>query len=145
VRIVAATQVAILIGFNFSFPFLPLLIQQLGVTDRGDLALWTGLAVGTSGIAMAFASPIWGVLADRYGRKPMLVRSVAAGSVLTTIQATVTNVGQLASIRILQGAFTGTQTAGAMLIAGIVPRDRTGYALGVLNTSVQVGKLAGPL
>src|SRR5436853_6467167 len=87
VRIVAATQVAILIGFNFSFPFLPLLIQQLGVTDRGELALWTGLAIGTSGIAMAFASPVWGVLADRFGRKPMLVRSVAAGAVLTGIQS----------------------------------------------------------
>ena len=144
-QIVAGTQVAVLIGFNFAFPFLPLLIQQLGVTDRSDLALWTGLAVGTSGIAMAFASPVWGVLADRLGRKPMLVRSVAAGAILITIQAAVQNVAQLAVIRILQGVFTGTQTAGAMLIARSVPRERTGVALGMLNTAVQIGNLAGPI
>jgi MFS transporter, DHA1 family, multidrug resistance protein len=145
VQIVAATQVAILIGFNFAFPFLPLLIQELGVTDRGELALWTGLAIGMSGIAMAIASPIWGLLADRLGRKAMLVRSIAAGSILLAIQAAVQSVWQLAAVRILQGAFTGTQTAGAMLLAGIVPKERTGFALGMLNTSVQIGNLAGPL
>jgi DHA1 family multidrug resistance protein-like MFS transporter len=142
---VAGTQIAVLIGFGFSFPFLPLLIQELGVTERSEVALWTGLVVGASGIAMSIAAPIWGVLADRFGRKPMLVRAIAAGSILLTVQAAVTNVWQLATLRILNGVFTGTQTAGAMLIAGIVPRERTGYALGILNTSVQMGNLAGPL
>ncbi len=145
VKIVAGTQVAILIGFNFAFPFLPLLIQELGVTDRGEVALWTGLAIGTSGLAMAFASPIWGLLADRFGRKAMLVRSIASGSILLGVQAAVQSVWQLAALRILQGVFTGTQSAGSMLIAGLVPKERTGFALGLLNTAVQVGNLAGPL
>jgi len=145
VNAVAATQVAILVGFSFSFPFIPLLIQQLGVTDRAELSLWTGAMVGASGLAMGLASPIWGVLADRFGRKPMLVRSIAAGSMVTAIQAAVGSVWQLATLRVLNGAFTGTQTAASMLIAGIVPRERTGYALGLLNTAVQIGNLAGPL
>ena len=145
VQAIAGTQVAILIGFNFSFPFLPLLIQEIGVTDRAELSLWTGAMVGASGLAMGLVSPIWGVLADRFGRKPMLVRSIAAGSILLSIQAAVTNVWQLATLRVLNGVFTGTQTAASMLIAGIVPRDRTGFALGLLNTSVQIGNLAGPI
>ncbi|HEU5287546.1 MAG TPA: MFS transporter, partial [Candidatus Limnocylindria bacterium] len=125
--------------------FLPLLIQDLGVTDRGEVALWTGLAIGTSGMAMALASPVWGLLADRFGRKAMLVRAIASGSILLGLQAAVTSVWQLAIVRILQGAFTGTQTAAAMLLAGIVPKERTGFALGMLNTAVQVGNLAGPV
>jgi MFS family permease len=145
VQVVAITQVAILIGFNFSFPFLPLFIQELGVRDRSELALWTGIAVGTGGISMALISPVWGVLADRFGRKAMLVRSVASGSVVLALQAAVGNVSQLVAVRAVQGAFTGTQTAGAMLLAGIVPPRRTGFALGLVNTAVQVGNLIGPV
>lgn len=145
VRVVVVTQAVILVGFNFAFPFLPLFIQELGVTDESELALWTGLAIGSSGLAMALISPLWGLLADRFGRKAMLVRSVGAGSILLAIQATVSSVGQLLVIRVLQGAFTGTQTAAAMLLAVVVPRERTGFALGLLNTAVYVGNLAGPV
>lgn len=145
VQIVSLTQVAILVGFNFAFPFLPLLIQELGVTDRSELALWSGIAIGAGGITMALVSPLWGLLADRFGRKTMLVRSVAAGSIFLALQAAVTNVWQLVAVRMLQGAFTGTQTAAAMLIAGIAPKERTGFALGLLNTAVQVGNLIGPV
>ena len=145
VQAIAGTQVAILIGFNFAFPFLPLFMQQIGITDRAELSLWQGAMLGASGLGMAVASPIWGVLADRFGRKPLLVRAVAAGSLLLAIQSAVTNVWQLATLRVLNGVFTGTQTAGAMLLASIVPRERTGFALGLLNTAVQLGNLAGPI
>jgi DHA1 family multidrug resistance protein-like MFS transporter len=145
VQIVSLTQVAILIGFNFSFPFLPLFIQELGVHDRAQLALWTGISVGAGGIAMALISPVWGYLADRLGRKAMLVRSVAGGSIVMAIQAATSSVWQLVAVRVAQGAFTGTQTAGAMLLAGVVPPQRTGFALGLLNTAVQVGNLIGPV
>lgn len=145
VQIVSITQAAILVGFNFAFPFLPLFIQELGVTDRSELALWSGLTIGTGGITMALISPVWGLLADRLGRKAMLVRSVGAGSIVLGLQAAVTNVWELVAIRVLQGGLTGTQTAGAMLLAAIVPKERTGFALGLLNTSVQVGNLIGPV
>ena len=145
VYIVSATQGAVLIGFSFAFPFLPLLIQDLGVTDRAELSLWTGIAIGFSGIAMAIFSPIWGLLADRFGRKAMLVRSVGSGAVLLAMQAAVQSVWQLVAVRVLQGVFTGTQTASAMLIAVITPKERTGFALGLLNTAAQLGNLAGPI
>ena len=144
-KIVAATQVVTLIGFNFSFPFLPLFIQELGVTDRSELALWTGITIGGSGLAMALASPVWGLLADRFGRKTMLARSQFFGLVVLAAQAFVTNVGQLVAVRLANGALTGSQTAATMLIAGIAPRERTGFSLGLLSTAVQVGNLIGPV
>jgi MFS transporter, DHA1 family, multidrug resistance protein len=145
VKIVAATQVVTLVGFNFSFPFLPLFIQELGVTDRSELALWTGIAIGGSGLAMAVASPVWGLLADRFGRKSMLARSQLFGLVVLAAQAFVGNVWQLLAVRIANGALTGSQTASTMLIAGIAPRERTGFSLGLLSTAVQVGNLIGPV
>jgi len=94
---------------------------------------------------MAFASPIWGFLADRFGRKAMYARSVAAGAAVLSVQSIVTSVPQLVAVRIANGVFTGSQTAAAMLLAGIVPRERTGYALGLMNAAVQVGNLVGPV
>src|SRR5262249_34422310 len=84
-------------------------------------------------------------LADRLGRKAMLVRSVAAGSIVLAIQAAASSVWQLVAVRVLQGAFTGAQTASAMLLAGGVPAQRTGFSLGLLNTAVQLGNLIGPV
>ncbi len=144
-QVVVITQAVILVGFNFAFPFLPLFIQELGVTEPSELALWTGIVIGVPGLVMAVISPVWGLLADRFGRKVMLVRSVAAGSVLLALQAAIATVGQLLAIRVLQGALTGTQTAAAMLVAGVVPRERTGFALGLLNTAAYTGNLAGPI
>jgi len=145
VKIVAAMQVVTLIGFNFSFPFLPLFIQELGVTDRSELALWTGIAIGGSGLAMAVASPVWGLLADRFGRKSMLARSQVFGLVVLAAQAFAGNVWHLLAVRIANGALTGSQTASTMLIAGIAPRERTGFSLGLLSTAAQAGNLIGPV
>ncbi|HEX4743411.1 MAG TPA: MFS transporter [Candidatus Limnocylindria bacterium] len=144
-RIVAISQVVTLIGFNFSYPFLPLFIQELGVTDRSELALWTGLVIGGSGIAMALASPVWGLLADRFGPKAMYVRSLGAGTLVLGLQSFVLTVPQLVAVRLANGALTGSQTAGAMLLASIVPRDRTGASLGLLSAAAQVGNLVGPV
>lgn len=144
-RIVAITQVATLVGFNFSYPFLPLFIQELGVTDRSELTLWTGIAIGGSGLAMGLASPVWGLLADRFGPKAMYIRSLGAGTAVLGLQAFVASVPQLVAVRLANGAFTGSQSAGAMLLASIVPRESTGAALGLMNAAAQVGNLIGPL
>src|SRR5206468_6684204 len=69
-------------GFSFAFPFLSIFIaQDLGVHPGRDLDLWTAASASASGLSMAIASPIWGVLGDRYGRKPMLIRSMLGGAI----------------------------------------------------------------
>ncbi|MDE3111353.1 MAG: MFS transporter [Chloroflexota bacterium] len=145
VQVVSLTQIAILVGFNFAFPFIPLLIQDLGVTDPSQLELFSGLAIGMGGIVMALASPLWGMLADRFGAKTMFVRAVGAGSIALALQAAVANVWQLIAARMLQGALAGTNTAGAMLVAAIAPKERTGWAIGLMNAAIQVGNLIGPV
>src|SRR5882762_10875914 len=69
-------------GFSFAFPFLSIFIHHdLGVAQGRDLDLWTAATASASGLALAIASPIWGVLGDRYGRKPMLIRSMVGGAI----------------------------------------------------------------
>ncbi|MCB0109723.1 MAG: MFS transporter, partial [Caldilineaceae bacterium] len=62
-------------GFSLVFPFLPLYIRELGVATRGSLEFWSGMVFSTQAFVMMLSSPLWGVVADRYGRKPMLLRA----------------------------------------------------------------------
>ncbi|TMF76594.1 MAG: multidrug efflux MFS transporter, partial [Chloroflexi bacterium] len=69
-------------GFSFAFPFLSIFLSKdLGVHPGRDLDLWTAASASASGLALAVASPIWGILGDRFGRKPMLLRSMLGGAI----------------------------------------------------------------
>ncbi|GAC1698832.1 MAG: MFS transporter [Candidatus Limnocylindrales bacterium] len=143
--IVAAMQAVVLVGFGIALPFIPLYLQELGLHDRAEIALWTGLISGAAGLPMAFFAPIWGAVGDRYGRKSMLVRSIAGAAVVLFGISLVTDVRQLLVLRVLQGALTGTGAAAATLVATIAPRARTGFALSTVNTAMQTGNFIGPL
>jgi DHA1 family multidrug resistance protein-like MFS transporter len=94
---------------------------------------------------MAVMAPIWGVLADRYGRKPMLVRSMIGGAVVIAAMGFVGDVWQLLGVRLVQGAVTGSQAAAAALVAAATPVSQVGFALGLISTAVQVGNTVGPV
>ncbi|HEV7664318.1 MAG TPA: MFS transporter [Chloroflexota bacterium] len=142
--VAAATQFFTLVGFGLGLPFLPMYVQSLGVTERAQVAVWSGVISGSAALAMAIMAPIWGVLADRYGRKPMLVRSMLGGALLIAAMGYVGDVWQLEGIRIIQGAVTGSQAAAAALVAASTPARSIGFALGLVSTAVQVGNTIGP-
>jgi DHA1 family multidrug resistance protein-like MFS transporter len=142
--ICAATQFITLVGFGLGLPFLPMYVQKLGVTERAEVALWSGVLTGSAALTMAVLAPIWGVLADRYGRKPMLIRAMFGGAVLVGAMGFVDSVWQLLGLRLLQGAITGSQAAAAALVAAATPANQAGYALGLISTAVQVGNTFGP-
>lgn len=141
----AISQVLSLIGFSFVTPFLPLFIQQLGIHGAADVTLWAALLSGGSAVFMVVAAPIWGALADRHGRKVMVVRAALSAGVLVVLMGAVQNVWQLLFLRLLQGAFTGTVSASQALVASQAPGRRLGMALGIMQTSVFVGTSIGPL
>ena len=142
--ICAATQFFTLVGFGLGLPFLPMYVQALGVTERAEVAVWSGVLSGSAALTMAVLAPIWGVLSDRYGRKPMLVRAMLGGAVLVGAMGFVDNVWQLLGLRLLQGAITGSQAAAAALVAAATPASHAGFALGLISTAVQVGNTFGP-
>lgn len=134
-----------MIGFTFVLPFQPLFIKQLGVHPLAAVELWAGLGGASTAIFVAVFSPIWGAIADRTGRRVMVVRAMLAGGVTIALMAAVTNVYQLTGLRILQGILTGTIAASTALVATSAPRERIGYAVGLLQTSIFIGISTGPL
>jgi DHA1 family multidrug resistance protein-like MFS transporter len=141
----ALSQVLSLVGFSFVTPFIPLFIQQLGIHGAANITLWAALLTGGSSVFMIVAAPIWGALADRHGRKVMVVRAALSAGVLVVLMAAVQSVWQLLLLRLLQGMFTGTVSASQALVASQSPSRRMGMALGIMQTSVYVGTSIGPL
>lgn len=138
-------QFLCIVGFNAVGPFYPFYIRALGVTDVHQVTLWAGILASTGAVSMALMSPIWGVLADRHGRKIMVVRATFGGAVVLGAMAFVQSVQQLFVLRLLQGMLTGTVSAFMTLIATIAPPSEVGFALGMMQMAVFGGASVGPL
>lgn len=132
-------------GFSSIFPFLPLYVKELGAASNLSVEFLAGAVFSSQAFTMMLASPFWGALADRYGRKLMVERSMFGGAVILLMMAFVTNAEQLVLLRAIQGFITGTIAAANALIAAITPRDRTGYAMGLLQVGMGTGVALGPL
>lgn len=138
------TQVLSLTGFGFMVPFLPLYIQELGVTNENNLRLWVGLLTAVPGLAMGVMAPFWGFLSDKIGRKPMILRAMAFGSLIVGLMAVAPNVQTVFALRLAQGMLTGTITASATIIAAGTPGSNLSSALGLLSSSTFIGLSFGP-
>ncbi len=126
-------------------PFLPLYIEQLGVTDHASLNLWSGLVFSSSFLVSAIVAPLWGSLADRKGRKLMLLRAALGMAIVMCLQGLATNVWQLFFLRAAMGLTSGFIPNAMALIASQVPRTKSGWALGTLSTGQVSGVIIGPL
>ncbi len=133
------------VAFQMFVPFLPLYVRQLPSTTGMSVELSAGLAVAGAGLTMMFASAFWGAIADRYGRKLMLLRATFGGMILLGLMGVVVSVEQLLVLRLLQGVVTGTVTATAALVASLTPRHRMGYAMSMLQVALWGGLAVGPL
>jgi MFS transporter, DHA1 family, multidrug resistance protein len=138
------TQILSLTGFGFALPFLPYYIQELGVTDPARVRFWTGIISSAPALAMGVMAPIWGTLADRFGRKIMLIRSMGMGSIIIFLLGIIRSVEAVVVLRVCQGLFTGTVAAAATLVAAETPSDRQSFALGFLSSSTFIGLSLGP-
>ena len=124
-------------------PFMPIFVENLGVGSE-QVAFYAGLAISVSAISAALFSPIWGILADKYGRKPMMIRAGLAMTITMGGLAFVPNIFWLLVLRFLNGVFTGYVPNATALIASQVPKDKSGYALGTITSGVLAGTLSGP-
>src|SRR5581483_10294991 len=107
VGVLIAAFVSIL-GFNLVFPFLPLYIQTLGDYSAGEAAFWTGVIGALTGIAGSIAALVWGQLADRHGRRPMLLLATAGAALGLVVMGLATNIGILLLGRLMFSALAGT-------------------------------------
>ncbi|TKI07684.1 multidrug efflux MFS transporter MdtG [Martelella alba] len=132
-------------AFSLVMPFLPLYVELLGVTDPQALNMWSGAVFSITFLFSATASPFWGALADRRGRKIMLLRSALGMAIVMALMGMAQNVVQFLILRALLGLLGGFVPNANALIATQVPRSKSGWALGTLSTGAVGGALIGPL
>lgn len=138
-------QMLSMVGFSMVFPFLPLYINEIGVQTWGSVEFWSGMVFSAQAITMMISAPLWGAVADRYGRKLMLVRATLGGAFLITLMGFAQSAEQLTLLRAIQGMVTGTIPAANALIASSVTKEQSGEALGLLQTGTWIGVAIGPL
>ena len=132
-------------GFTLVMPFLPIYLQQLGVTDVGEVALWSGLSLGVTPAMTAMLAPFWGRLSDRFGRKIMVERSLVSFILLMGGMAYVTEAWHVFALRAVQGLFAGYGALAITMAAESAPRDQTAFAIGIVQTAQRLGPAVGPI
>jgi DHA1 family multidrug resistance protein-like MFS transporter len=142
--VVWLSQFMSIMSFAFAIPFVPFYMQEeLGITDPGAVKFWVAVFAAAAPLTLALFSPLWGMLADRFGRRPMLLRAYLGGAVVLSLMGSVHSVEALVLLRLLQGVFTGTITASQALVSAGTPKARGGAALGALSAAVFSGSMAG--
>ena len=132
-------------AFTFVDPLIPLYIQKVGNLTVERAAFWAGIAASGLGISMFFISPVWGLLADRFGRKPMVLRAMFGGAIILSLIGFAPNIYVVIILRALQGLVTGSVAAMTALASSIVPRNRMSFAMGIIMLAVFSGQSLGPL
>jgi DHA1 family multidrug resistance protein-like MFS transporter len=133
-------------GFSFCMTFMRLYLRdELGLTDDAERAWWTGIIQAAPGFVMVFSAPLWGMAADRIGRKLMVMRAMFGGALVVALMGLARTPGALLALRLGQGALTGTVTASAALVASVSPAARAGFSLGLMQAAIFAGMTAGPL
>jgi DHA1 family multidrug resistance protein-like MFS transporter len=132
------------VGFYFSSPFLPLLVGELGITDPRAVAIWSGVLIALGPASAAIASPLWGRLADRFGGRLLLVRTVFGFALLNLLCAVSTSVWQLGLMRLLMGTLGGF-TAVALALASLsAPPEYLTRAIALTQSAQILGLMVGP-
>jgi MFS transporter, DHA1 family, multidrug resistance protein len=134
-----------MVGMNLIIPFLPLYVQDLGVKDEHQVEMWTGAIFAGSPLLSGLLAPVWGIFADRFGRKLMLIRSAVGMAIVMTLMGFVHSPAQLLILRLLMGLISGFIPTAVALQATETPKEHTGRALGILQTGGVTGGLIGPL
>lgn len=143
--VVFIAEFLVLTGFSFVSPFMPFFIQKIGnFTDR-EAALWAGIATGASGIAMFLSAPLWGIVADRWGRKPMVLRAMFGGAVVMTLTGLAPNIYYLIVLRFAHGLVSGSVAAASALVSALTPRNKLPLAMGLITLAMYSGQTFGPL
>ena len=139
------TQIISLTSFGLGIPFMPYFIQELGITDPSQVKFYTGILSAAPALTMAVMSPIWGIVADRFGRKLMILRAMFAAVFVIGGMGLAQNIWHILFLRIMQGVFTGTITASSAFVASNTPNEKMSFSLGLMASSTFIGQSIGPL
>lgn len=135
----------VMAGMTMITPFLPLYLKTFGMTDNHQVAVWGGWIFAVNFLSAFIFQPIWGGLADRFGRKMMLLRSGFGMAVIMALMGLATSPWHLLILRLLNGTISGFIPAAIALLSANTPKERIGFAMGTLQSGSVAGTILGPL
>lgn len=139
-------QFLVMGGMTMIIPFLTLYLQfELGLSDSHEIGVWAGFIFAGNFVTAFIFQPIWGKLADRYGRKMMLLRSGFGMAIVMVMMGFATNPWHLLLLRMLNGTISGFNPASIALISATTPKERMGFAMGTIQSGAMAGTILGPL
>jgi len=138
-------QLIAAMGLSLIIPFLPLYLRELGVVEKEAVKIWSGFIFSAPFMVSAFLQPLWGMLGDRRGRKPMVVRAMLGLALANFLLGFAQTPTQVLILRFLQGSLAGFVAPSLALMASCTPREKTGQALGTLQSALVTGMIIGPL
>jgi DHA1 family multidrug resistance protein-like MFS transporter len=135
----------VMAGMTMIIPFLSLYLEKdLGLTDNHVIGVWAGFIFAANFVTSFLFQPLWGKLADRYGRKLMLLRSGFGMSIVMVLMGFANAPWQLLALRMLNGIISGYTPAAVALVSATTPKERTGFAMGTLQSGGTAGTILGP-
>lgn len=131
-------------SYTMSVPFLPLFLFDLGV-EKDSVNLWAGIVHSSAFMVGAVMAPLWGLLADKYGKRKMVIRAGLSLSVIYALIAFVQTPWQLVGVRMLHGFVGGFVPASMSIVASVAPKEKLGWSLGMMQAGTMTGGILGPL
>ncbi|EFM11352.1 major facilitator superfamily MFS_1 [Paenibacillus curdlanolyticus YK9] len=131
-------------SYTMVIPLLPLFLPELGV-DKNSIYWWVGIVQSSAFLVGAVMAPLWGSMADKYGKRKMVIRAGLSLSVVYALISFVHNPWELVGIRLLHGFVGGFVPASMAIVASIAPERRMGWSLGMMQAATMTGSIMGPL
>lgn len=133
-------------GMTMITPFLTLyLAKDLGVQGEHEIGIWAGLIFAANFLTSFIFQPLWGKLADKYGRKIMLLRSSFGMAIVMVLMGFAQSLYNLLLLRLLNGTISGFNPASIALVSGTTPKERMGFSMGLMQSGSVAGTILGPL
>lgn len=130
------------LGFSLSWPFVPLMVRGLGV--RENLETWVGYLLLVFYLVSFAVNPLWGGIADHYGRKSMVLRAMLGMGFAMLLVPFAPTPLWFAGLFMLVAVFNGFTPAGVALLVANTPPARIGRAVSLAQTGGLVGQALGP-
>lgn len=143
--VVVGTVTLDAIGIGLIFPVMPALIEEVTGRPLAEAALWGGLLATSYAVMQFLFGPLVGALSDRFGRRPVLMTSLAVMAADYVILALAPTVWLLLAARVLAGIAAATHSTAAAFIADITPPADRGRRFGLIGAGFGVGFVLGPL
>ncbi|NIZ46765.1 MFS transporter [Entomospira nematocerorum] len=147
-KIIVATilfsEMLTIAAFTITVPILPLILKDFFDLEGQELTKWTGFLGAGPSFAMMILMPVWGILADKYGKRLMLLRALVTGIIIIGLMSFVQTPLQLLVLQTLQGGFTGSIAAATVLVLYYTPKSHTISILALLQVAIFLGKSIGP-